>query len=912
MVTGLLFKWEDSPGLIIQELGLPASAPILAMFMRNKSHTCHYCRTIDEAHRRRHKRIAEGIRDVYESCGLEDWTIAPAEPEERGRIRGHDPGETDGDDQERSVSTEDTAVTSKREKKDAKALARAASRTRFISQEEINHVDSVIHSAEGFAVGDDGPHNTEEMDEIERHLKYNANVYNSQPDRRELKKYARLADVDVDFDAEIERILEAFRVADLLKSNTRNRGLQGKELKTFQTVVEDLKKSVVNDLVLVKRDALETRMRRAGYLRYTNKTAHSIVEDRYNYKNWKTGEKYSATTSSSSENVSAADEISSTNSLQSEDSPTLLPETPQDLPDRRHLEHIHTRVSGDDGLGQNVIEPYHAPLLSMDATPASRKPAVQLKLVAPGTMTSKATQKKVPQANNGAWATVLSGKKPKTPSVKPVWGMTAAGRPVQPTSRPVNPWGPDACEIPDLRSFRSSSVQLADSSLVTASKGPESFVVPSETPANVSPAGHAIVSQKKAKKYEREARRKAKKLVVDEDADVALDITTADHDTIVEADHPRELDASANPGDSLITKEVLNPLLEGSLFKMPAEDATVVATDEPEPEPCVAPLVTTSPPPPLTVHNSKHSHWKRFERQFTVDQLAEPFLSGDSGCAHLNTCVYETSGEVDCPYHKPHCSCVDPFFDECCLSYPGEEFLFSGPFNRLRAEKLLTMYQEEEHFTNRIMLVDYDIMDYLQLDSVTRMFDKSRIPKRLAYEYEDFADGYSPGRLMKQEELFERLRSKNKLLKHKITQEMLGKVARERFERKDQPFMCYCHVIIPEEGLPKGAVECAHRGCSMKYFHKACVKKLGVDKVSRWYCTECQHRIRILAHQTLRSLGYDDVPDEEAEFERTIELIKEKTNLSGDAIEKMRGRLRLAGSGARASGMLRAMVEGLP
>jgi hypothetical protein len=307
------------------------------MFMRNKSHTCHYCRTIDEAHRRRHKRIAEGIRDVYESCGLEDWTITPAEPDERGRIRGHDPGETNGDDQERSVSMEDTAVTSKREKKDAKALARAASRTRFISQEEINHVDSVIHSAEGFAVGDDGPHNTEEMDEIERHLKYNANVYNSQPDRRELKKYARLPDVDVDFDAEIERILETFRVADLLKSNTRNRGLQGKELKTFQTFVEDLKESLVNDLVLVKRDALETRMRRAGYLRYTNKTAHSIVEDRYNYKNWKTGEKYSATTSSSSENAFPAEEISSTNKyvLSLADSPAWIRLV--DLPLTHHI-----------------------------------------------------------------------------------------------------------------------------------------------------------------------------------------------------------------------------------------------------------------------------------------------------------------------------------------------------------------------------------------------------------------------------------------------------------------------------------------------------------------------------------------------------------------------------------------------
>lgn len=306
-------------------------------------------------------------------------------------------------------------------------------------------------------------------------------------------------------------------------------------------------------------------------------------------------------------------------------------------------------------MGQNVIEPYHAPLLSIDPTPASRTPAVQLKLVAPGTMAIKATQKNVLKANSGPWATVLSGKKPKTPSVKPAWGMTAAGRPVTPTSRPVNPWGPDTCEIPDLRSFRSPSVQLADVSLVTASKGPESFVSPSETPADVAPAGHVVVSQKKAKKYEREARRKAKKLVVEEDADVAinaitedaeaaLNATAEDNGAIVEPDHNSELDTGLRLGELLDIKEV---------SEVPAGDAVIVSTDEPEPEPCVAPLVATSPPLPPTVHNSKHSHWARFTRQFNVDQLAEPFLSADSGCAHLNTCVYEINGEVDCPYHKP-------------------------------------------------------------------------------------------------------------------------------------------------------------------------------------------------------------------------------------------------------------------
>lgn len=41
-------------------------------------------------------------------------------------------------------------------------------------------------------------------------------------------------------------------------------------------------------------------------------------------------------------------------------------------------------------------------------------------------------------------------------------------------------------------------------------------------------------------------------------------------------------------------------------------------------------------------------------------------------------------------------------------------------------------------------------------------------------------------------------------------------------------------------------------------------------------------------------------------------MLKEKTNLTGDALEKMKARLKLAGGGALVSGMIRTMVEGLP
>jgi hypothetical protein len=263
------------------------------MFMRNKSHNCKYCCTIEEAYHRRHKKIAEGLRDVYESCGLTDWIIEPIRPEERGRTRGQDPDWEDGDDTSRMPSTEGMTA-SKREKKDAKALARAASRSRLISQEEIAHVESILHGADGPSDENSGritePRNTEEMEEIERHLKYNAHV---------------------DFDAEIERILEAFRVNELLRMNTRNRGLQGKQLKTFQDLVEMLKQAIVGHLIQAKQVTLETSMRRAGYLRYTNKAAHDKLEDRYTGRSWKTGEKYAPAASDSSDVVTPVEECDS-------------------------------------------------------------------------------------------------------------------------------------------------------------------------------------------------------------------------------------------------------------------------------------------------------------------------------------------------------------------------------------------------------------------------------------------------------------------------------------------------------------------------------------------------------------------------------------------------------------------------
>ena len=257
-------------------------------------------------HYKRHYELVTQLRGIYESCDEVDWTIVPAEPGDRRRGRSSDPQPANRETNDRCLTPGETP-TSKRERKDAKCLARAASRAKFVTQEEIRYMDSVLHSADGVTSGDGAsPANLDEMQLIEEHLRYNANVYSS---CRDLKRFAKIPDVDVDFEAELERVLDTFRITELVKRNLRNRGLQGKELKNFETLVGSFKNAVVEDLVLVKKDVMEIRMRRAGYLRYTNKTAYGIVEDRYTEKDWKTGERITSSSSDGSGLTSPSEEL---------------------------------------------------------------------------------------------------------------------------------------------------------------------------------------------------------------------------------------------------------------------------------------------------------------------------------------------------------------------------------------------------------------------------------------------------------------------------------------------------------------------------------------------------------------------------------------------------------------------------
>ena len=139
--------------------------------MRLRGHTCAPCLSINEVHYRRHHDIAEKLRAVYEICGEITWGIIPSDNDSRERAKEcGDIPEAD-ENQDPNYDYGDTP-TSKREKKEAKRLARAASRSKVITQYEITYIDRIMHSSHGLPSNDsDVPYNAEEVEEIERQLR---------------------------------------------------------------------------------------------------------------------------------------------------------------------------------------------------------------------------------------------------------------------------------------------------------------------------------------------------------------------------------------------------------------------------------------------------------------------------------------------------------------------------------------------------------------------------------------------------------------------------------------------------------------------------------------------------------------------------------------------------------------------
>ncbi|KAF3043998.1 hypothetical protein E8E12_005497 [Didymella heteroderae] len=285
---------------------------------------------------------------------------------------------------------------------------------------------------------------------------------------------------------------------------------------------------------------------------------------------------------------------------------------------------------------------------------------------------------------------------------------------------------------------------------------------------------------------------------------------------------------------------------------------------------------------PRTNHG-KHDHWVRFVRMFTVDQLTVPMVQCLQGRSHGSSCQFESHGVPDCPFHEPHCSYVDPVLDQCHLMYPGKQPCTVGPYNRTHGQRLTAMYEQQDLTKGRMMLVDDDLVPYfLDLNTSPTRPDLGSMPPRLLREHTEFLAGYDRGPLMKQEVEFERLFVKNKTLKHDLTSEMLQGIQRRNDSLKGSVRLCYCRTaVLPKiseinKELGSSSVCCSYRKCEFGgFFHKRCVKKLGIDKVSRWYCTTCEKKLKMWAYKALNIPHqfedvYKDFTDEEKGFANNL------------------------------------------
>jgi hypothetical protein len=92
-----------------------------------------------------------------------------------------------------------------------------------------------------------------------------------------------------------------------------------------------------------------------------------------------------------------------------------------------------------------------------------------------------------------------------------------------------------------------------------------------------------------------------------------------------------------------------------------------------------------------------------------------------------------------------------------------------------------------------------------------------------------------------------------------------------------------------------GYVRCSYRKCEFGgFFHKRCVKKLGVEKVSRWYCTACEKKMKMWACKALHTpYQFEDIFKDFSDEEKGVakKLVAQMTQ-PGGVMDQFKSRLR--------------------
>lgn len=203
----------------------------------------------------------------------------------------------------------------------------------------------------------------------------------------------------------------------------------------------------------------------------------------------------------------------------------------------------------------------------------------------------------------------------------------------------------------------------------------------------------------------------------------------------------------------------------------------------------------------------------------------------------------------------------------------------------------MAIYQQHDKTKGRVMLVDTDLVSYfLDPYNTPSRPDIASMPPRLLQEHKEYNSGYERGPLMNQELEYERMALKNTAMRHPLTMRMLRNITPNL---KGCTTLCYCSTAVQDMArtdteAAKGFVSCSYRKCEFGgFFHKRCVKKLGVEKVSRWYCTACEKKMEVLAYKTLKVPYTEDA----GVMDRT-EMLAGIIGQPGGVVDRFKSRLQ--------------------
>jgi hypothetical protein len=280
---------------------------------------------------------------------------------------------------------------------------------------------------------------------------------------------------------------------------------------------------------------------------------------------------------------------------------------------------------------------------------------------------------------------------------------------------------------------------------------------------------------------------------------------------------------------------------------------------------CISP----SPPPSLAVTTTdKVTDWNAYTQQFLTDTLTSA-AEGNHCICH---CPFFAAGFLDCQFDTK-CLPTDRTEDLVAVIYPTlSKPLVTRICNRLYGERLLSLFYKDPLTTGRMMLVENDLLPFLQ------QYPPSAHPASTLLSDDDEEEGTDPADadlLIQRKDA--RLQMKNfgndpvtrpQMIQYvhmaadnnerPVPSRTMLKEMQKAFEPRGLERICYCQSPVDWPG-GKGTVCCSGKDCTIKTFHRYCVREFYPHTVTRWYCPSCMKLMKATAEEMNKTLGPNDL-----------------------------------------------------